>query len=148
MLLSRPLNDTKGWFALALLIHAIFSVAGFAQQVAAEQLKEFEGRYEYLSGGSIDFGASPRDGIFYAFLDDARYPLKTIANGVFADRDGSRVAFERGTSGQISGYRFHQRNATNFFRRLADANLPETMWFARRAPGNAAYQFTVPTRQT
>jgi CubicO group peptidase (beta-lactamase class C family) len=68
--------------------------------------------------------------------------LKRLSEGVFADRAGSRVVFERGETGRVSGYRFHQEKATNFFRRIADAELPETMWYARRSPGNAPYQFT------
>src|SRR5688572_2381123 len=65
-----------------------------------------------------------------------------ISEGVFADRAGSRVVFERGDTGRVSGYRLYQEKATNFFRRIADAEFPETMWFARRSPGNAPYQFT------
>jgi CubicO group peptidase (beta-lactamase class C family) len=109
---------------------------------AALDLKEFEGRYEYLSGASIQIAGSPRDGVLYAILDEAKYPLKRLGERVFADRVGSRVVFERGEAGRISGYRFQQEKATNFFRRISDAEIPETMWFARRSPGNAPYQFT------
>jgi CubicO group peptidase (beta-lactamase class C family) len=109
---------------------------------AAPDLKEFEGRYEYLSGASIQFAGSPRDGVLYAILDEAKYPLKRISERVFADRDGSRVVFERGETGRVSGYRFYREKAPSFFRRISDAEFPETMWFARRSPTNAPYQFT------
>src|SRR5436190_13965486 len=88
---------------------------------AARDLKEFEGRYEYLHGASIVIGVSPRDGVLYAILDEAKYPLKRLSEGVFADRVGSRVVFERGESGRVSGYRLQQEKATNFFRRTSDA---------------------------
>jgi CubicO group peptidase (beta-lactamase class C family) len=145
MLQSLRSRDGEGWFALALLFHAVLSTAGLSQELPVKELKEFEGRYEYLSGGSIEFGASPRDGIFYAILDEAKYPLKTISKGVFADGDGSRVVFERGRTGQIAGYRFHQAKATNFFRRISDANFSQSIWFPRRTPGNAPYRFTATT---
>ncbi len=132
----------KGWFALALLVQALFSGRGLAQARLEEGLKQFDGRYEYLHGASIQIAGSPRDGVLYAILDEAKYPLKRLSEGVFADRAGSRVVFERGESGRISGYRFHQERATNFFRRISDAAFPETMWFARRPPSNAPYQFT------
>ena len=132
----------KGWFALVLLIQALFSGTGLSQTHPERDLKEFEGRYEYLNGASIQFAGSPRDGVLYAILDEAKYPLKRMSAGVFSDRDGSRVVFERGATGWVSGYRFYQEKATNFFRRVSDAELPETMWFARRSPGNASYQFT------
>lgn len=131
----------KEWFALALLIQALFSRSGLSQAPPTEDLKQFEGRYEYLHGASIQIAGSPRDGLLYAILDDAKYPLKRLSERVFADRAGSRVVFETADTGRISGYKFHQEKATNFFRRIADADLPQTIWFARRSPGNAPYQF-------
>ena len=130
----------KGWFALVLLIQALFMVLGLSQTRPAEDLKQFEGRYEYLHGASIQIAGSPRDGVLYAILDEAKYPLKRLSEGVYADRTGSRVVFERGEKGRVSGFRFHQEKATNFFRRISDAEIPETMWFARRSPGNSPYQ--------
>ena len=93
----------KRWFALALLIQALFPVMGSSQTHLEKDLKEFEGRYEYLSGGSLLFAGSPRDGVLYAILDEAKYPLKRTSEGVFADRVGSRVVFERGETGRVSG---------------------------------------------
>src|SRR6185436_15781892 len=132
----------KGWFALELLIQALFSGRGLSQTDPKEDLKEFEGRYEYLHGASIQIARSPRDGVLYAILDEAKYPLKRMSERVVADPVGSRAVFERGETGRVSGYRFHQEKATNFFRRISDAEVPEGMWFARRSPGNAPYQFT------
>ena len=133
----------KGWFALVLLIHALFSGRGLSQTLPAGDLKEFEGRYEYLNGVSLLFAGSPRDGVLYAILDEAKYPFKRVSERVFVqDRTGFRAVFERGETGRVSGYRFHQEKATNFFRRISDAEVPEGMWFARRSPGNAPYQFT------
>jgi len=136
--------DKKSFFVLVLSLtffQALFSGRGLSQTLPRQDLKEFEGRYEYLSGASLLFAGSPRDGVLYAILDEAKYPLKRMSERVFADREGSRVVFERGETGRVSGYRFHQEKATNFFRRISDAEVPEGMWFARRSPGNAPYQF-------
>jgi CubicO group peptidase (beta-lactamase class C family) len=130
----------KDLFGLVLLIGALSSAVGLSQAVEGN-LKEFDGHYGYLNG-TIQFARSPRNGILYAILDEAKYPLTTISEGVFADQDGSRVVFERGAAGRISGYRFYRANATNFFPRLSDGDLPESMWFARRSPTNAPYRFT------
>lgn len=139
--LFRP-GYLTGWFAVTLLTQPLFFGKGLSQTHPTEALKQFEGRYEYLHGASIHFAGSPRDGILYAILDDAKYPLKRIDDHVFTDRSGSRVVFERGGSGLVSGYRLSQQNATNFFRRISDAIYPETMWFARRSPNNNPYRFT------
>ena len=138
-------TDRKRWFALVLLIQALCSGRGLSQTPPKEDPKEFEGRYEYLNGASIQFAGSPRNGVFYAILDEAKYPLKRMSESVFADRDGSRVVFERGEAGRISGYRFYRATATNFFRRISDAQVTETMWYARRSPGDAPYHFTAST---
>ncbi|MCI0536522.1 MAG: beta-lactamase family protein [Verrucomicrobiales bacterium] len=131
----------NGWFALALLIGAAFPGKGLSQTRPEANLKQFEGRYEYLHGASILIAESPRNGVLNAILDEAKYPLKRISESVFADRAGSRVVFERSETGWVTGYRLHQERATNFFRRISAAEIPETMWFARRSPGNAPYQF-------
>jgi CubicO group peptidase (beta-lactamase class C family) len=134
-------RDRKGWFVLTLLMQTLFWGGGFSQTSPEADLKQFEGRYEYFHGGSILIAASPRDGVLYAILDEAKYPLKRLSEGAFADRVGSRVMFERGESGRISGYQFQQVKATNFFRRISDAQIPETMWFARRSSGTGPYRF-------
>ena len=135
-------GSRKALFALVLLLAVLFSGNGWPQTRPGENLKEFEGRYGYLNGATIQFAQSPRDGVFYAILDEATYPLKRIGEGVFADRVGSRLVFEREKTGRASGYRFYQEKATNFFRLISDGAVPETMWFARRSAGNAPYQFT------
>lgn len=132
----------KRWVSLMGLIKVVYSEHGLAQPHAEGDLKQFEGRYEYLHGASIQIAGSPRDGVLYAILDEAKYPLKRLSEDTFSDRVGSRVVFERGDLGRVSGYRFHQEKATNFFRRVSDAEVPETMWYARRSPGNAPYRFT------
>ena len=126
-----------------MLIHALFSGRSLSQTLSAGDLKEFEGRYEYLNGVSLVFAGSPRDGVLYAILDEAKYPFKRVSERVFVqDRTGFRAVFERGETGRVSGYRFYQAKGTNFFRRISNAEFPEKGWFARRSPGNAPYQFT------
>jgi hypothetical protein len=97
---------------LALLIQALASGRGLSQTLPAGDLKEFEGRYEYLNGVSLLFAGSPRDGVLYAILDEAKYPFKRVSERVFVqDRTGFRAVFERGETGRVSGYRFHQEKA-------------------------------------
>ena len=140
-MISVFLSAYRSWFLGLVLLIALPSGRGLSQTHPEEDLKRFEGRYEYLHGASIQMAGSPRNGVLYAILDEAKYPLKRMSERVFADRQGSRVVFERGETGRVLGYRLYQEKATNFFRRISDAEIPETMWFARRSPGNAPYQF-------
>ena len=69
------LRSRHRWFASALLIQALFPGNGFSQTPPEQDLKRFEGRYEYLHGASIQIAGSPRNGVLYAILDEAKYPL-------------------------------------------------------------------------
>ena len=123
-----------------LLILAALTLAassGHTAELLQSSLTEFEGRYAYFNRTSILFSQSPRDGVLYSILGGAKYALKTISPGVFEDRQGSRVVFERGAAGAISGYSLYEKNATNFFARISREKLPKTTWFARRSPGGA-----------
>jgi len=120
---------------------ACLSISLWSQDRAPANETEFEGRYEYFNNISIQFAKSPRDGVFYAILDEGRYPLKTIGQGVFQDREGSYVVFERGETNQITGYRLCQANTTNFFKQISKETFPLTMWYARPYHGNAPEQF-------
>src|SRR5687768_10869032 len=110
-------------------------------QTPPPNLKPLEGCYEYFNGLTIQFAQSPRDGILYAILDEALYPLKSAGPNTFTDRQGSSITFERTPTGEISDYRLAEKNATNTFRRISGANFPETMWYARRSNTNAPYRF-------
>lgn len=126
------------------LLFQVFILDAFSQ-TQLDASKEWEGRYEYLHGGTIAFAQSPRNGVFYAILDEARYPLKKISEGTFADRDGSRVVFERTETGRVSGYRFFRAQATNFFPRISGFEHTDAMWYARRSAGNTPYRFVAST---
>jgi CubicO group peptidase (beta-lactamase class C family) len=130
-----------------LLFAILFSLKGKSQSGSLDDLKELQGRYQYFNNLSIQFAASPRDGVLYAILDEAKYPLKKLGPDFFMDRQGSHVVFERDPQKRISGYRLHEKNATNFFRRISTADFPESMWYARRSVGDAPYKYsyTVPT---
>lgn len=76
----------REWFALVMLIHVLISGRGLSQTHPEGDLKEFEGRYEYLNRASIQFAGSPRNGVFYAILDEAKYPLKRRNEGQWKGR--------------------------------------------------------------
>jgi len=137
------LKGVRGLTALLIFL-APFSPALWPAEPAAPaemNLKEFEGRYDYFNQAQIQFAQSPRDGALNAIIDEARYPLKTISSGVFQDRQGSRVIFERGAGGEITGYRLCQEKSTNFFQRISGADFPASMWYARRLDGGAPQEF-------
>jgi hypothetical protein len=99
--------------------------------VAGENLQVFEGRYKYFNHLTIQFAQSPKNGVFYSIIDEAKYPLKNLGNGVFTGRQGSRIAFERGKSNELAGCGLHEAKTTNLFARISNGDFPRTMWSAR-----------------
>jgi hypothetical protein len=126
---------------LSLLMAAMAAWNGMGL-CAAEQIsqQEFEGRYNILTTSRSNSPNRRRMG-FYAIIDGTRYPLKTIGPGIFTDRDGSRIVFERGEGNKVSNYRLLEANRTNFFPRISDVDFPVTMWSARPSGGTSPYRF-------
>lgn len=129
------------WRSWALLLGIAASFGAAAQSPDG---KNFEGRYRYHGELSIDFAVSPRDGVMYAILNEARYPLKRLGEGIYADRQGSRVIF---SGGNRPGYLLEESTGTNFFNRLAAVSFPSTMWSPRgNGPGSVTYQYSPPAQ--
>ena len=142
----RPVSQPVGIMRAVLLV---FGLACFTPCICLSELKrdgrddlkEFEGRYEYFNRMSVQFAQSPKDGLLYAIIDEAFYPLKTADRGVFLDRQGSRIVFERESTGEVAGYRFYQEKSTNFFKRISTGNLPKEVWYARVPSGNGPFEY-------
>jgi len=141
---TQPASQTVKIMRFVLLV---FGFACFESRICSAELdgqpdlKVFEGRYEYFNRVSVQFAQSPKDGLLYAIIDEAFYPLKTADKGVFLDRQGSRVVFERESAGEIAGYRFYQEKSTNFFKRISKENLPKAIWYPRVPPANGPFEY-------
>ncbi len=135
-------------FIVSMLLAFFLTVSLWAQESAPSlEDKELEGKYDYFNHKHIQFAKSPKDGLLYAILDEAKYPIKKLGKAVFQDRQGSYLMFERTETGQISGYRLCQQNTTNFFRRIGNETIPPMTWFPRPLKGNAPepFKYSMPT---
>ncbi|MGB0175730.1 MAG: serine hydrolase domain-containing protein [Owenweeksia sp.] len=70
-----------------------------------EELLEYEGRYEYVGGQTLDLVASEMDTTLYAVLNRAKYPLKYIEPNQFRDVQKSLVVFKRNEQNKVAGYK-------------------------------------------
>lgn len=117
---------------LALSIIAQFGFSQLNYKVKYNQLREFEGLYEYINHTTLQIAASPIDTLLYAIIDKSKYPLTPSDKDLFLTRQKDRVLFIRNESNAITGYIFN-----NDTLKLISKNVsfPKEIWYPR--PGSA-----------
>lgn len=134
-------------FSILLLIAAgwidCFGQGNF--QVSYQELKEYEGNYEYLNDTRLQLAATPKDNILFAVINEARYPLKAVKKDVFLDGQNSRVTFERDRANKIAGYRVISKESNRFFKFLSREVFSEKMWYPRYSAGNRKFEYRYST---
>lgn len=96
--------------------------------VTYQQLKAFQGVYEYTNHTTLKIAASPKDTLLYAVIGESMYPLKPAEQDLFLDGTKNKVRFFRNKDNAVTGYSV--RNDTF---RLLDKNVsfPAAIWYAR-----------------
>src|SRR5688572_9825535 len=81
----------------------------FSQQYkpAYNQLKEFEGLYEYSNQSTLKIAASPKDTCLFAVINESRYQLKPVGPDLFLNMQKEKVVFFRNGSNGIAGYQYN-----------------------------------------
>ncbi|MCE7042419.1 serine hydrolase [Dyadobacter sp. CY312] len=125
-------------------LHLIFllafgTTAAFAQsrfKVSYEDLKAYEGKYEYVENTTLSIAASPRDTLLYAVILKGRYPLRPVGKDLFLNNGNDSVRFVRDKENRISGYEVGKER----FKLLSrDVVFPKQMWYARLNAGKYVY---------
>ena len=107
------------------------SQLSFSQQlykVTYEQLKEFEGLFEYTNHTTLKIAASPKDTLLYAVINESRYKLVPSGKDLFLDMTNNKVQFVRNKSNAIAGYVLEKDTF-----KLLDKNVvfPRSIWYPR-----------------
>ena len=114
-----------------LLILSLISQFGFSQQIYKvnyDQLKEFEGLYEYINHTTLKIAASPIDTLLYAIIDKSKYPLTPFDKDLFLNRQKDKILFFRNESNAVAGYTLY-----NDTLKLISKNVffPKEIWYPR-----------------
>lgn len=72
--------------------------------ISYQQLLEYEGKYEYVSGSTLKIMASSMDTTLYAVINNAKYPLSYVEGDTFSNVEDIPVIFQRDDQGNINGY--------------------------------------------
>ncbi len=131
--------------AFLLLVLSFPSLFCFSQQkfrVDYEQLKEYEGLYEYINNSTLKIAASPKDTILYAILGNSRYPLTPSGKDLFLNVQNANVQFFRNKLKDIAGYIVDKDS----FKLLSkNVYFPKKMWYPRPTTTQSfQYKYSIP----
>lgn len=125
---------------LTLLLSCISSIiwAQTKYKVSFQELKDYEGRYEYINHGTLQIAASPIDTLLYAIINQSRYPLRPLDKDVFTNNSGDQIRFLRNSSNHIVSYSTDKET----FKLLSKAVLfPKEMWYPKLSAIGKPYQY-------
>ncbi|WP_337966138.1 serine hydrolase [uncultured Flavobacterium sp.] len=118
----------KTYLLLLLLLSAFY---GYSQQkfkITYEQLKEYEGVYEYKNNTTLQIAASPKDTILFAIINDSKYALKPSEKDVFLNMSQETVTFLRDQSSVVNGYSSDGKTFKLLNKKVV---FPKEMWYPR-----------------
>jgi CubicO group peptidase (beta-lactamase class C family) len=126
---------------------AVSAAVSSAQQAnyryTFQQLREFEGIYQYVNHTTLKMAASPNEIVLYAIVNQTRYALKAIGRDSFLTNANQSINFLRGNSHQITGYAYKGETL-----KLLNKNvkIPSQMWYPRSAAdaSNKSYKYQIP----
>ena len=132
----------KTYFLLALVFTFQYCLSQSRYKVSYEQLKAFEGEYQYTNHNTLKIAASPKDTSLYAFINEGRYKLVPSDKDQFMDMTSNKVQFFRNKSHAIAGYIL---NNDTFKLLNRNVSFPRSIWYPRQiAPGSFKYAYTPP----
>jgi CubicO group peptidase (beta-lactamase class C family) len=128
-----------------LLLLLLTAYVGYSQQkykVTYEQLKEYEGLYEYTNHTTLQIAASPKDTLLYALINESKYALKPSEKDIFLNMSKEKVTFFRNTAGAVGGYTSDGKSFNVINKKVI---FPKEMWYPRlNAPKNYIYTYQQP----
>lgn len=119
---------------------------GYSQEkykLSYEQLKEYEGLYEYVNNTTLKIATSPIDTTLVCIINESKYPFKALGKDLFLDSGKDTVQFFRNKKQKVAGY---ITDKTTF--KLLDNKLefPQIMWYPRISVSkNDKYSYQQPT---
>lgn len=96
--------------------------------VTYNDLKEFQGLYQYGKNATLKIAASPKDTLLYAIINESKYKLSPIARDVFMDMTKNEIRFFRNKKNEIAGY-YNGKDTSKVLRK--NIKFPVAMWYPR-----------------
>jgi len=129
-----------------LLLFLLSVYCGYSQQrfkITYEQLKEYEGIYEYQNNTTLQIAASPKDTILYAIINESKYALKPSEKDIFLNMSKEKVTFLRNSASAITGYASQEKTFNLINKKVV---FPKEMWYPRLNPKDFKYNYLPPKK--
>jgi CubicO group peptidase (beta-lactamase class C family) len=131
-------------YCLLILALSACTIAATSQEkhkLSYNELKKYEGQYEYMANSTLLIAASPKDLKLYAIIDEARYPLTPDRKDVFLNASKQEVKFVRDAAQKIIGYTVQGQQDDRVYRVLnTKVSFPAGMWYPRKGSAKYSYQ--------
>jgi CubicO group peptidase (beta-lactamase class C family) len=129
-----------------LLLFLLSAYCGYSQQkfkITYEQLKEYEGIYEYQNNTTLQIAASPKDTILYAIINESKYALKPSEKDIFLNMSKEKVTFLRNSASAITGYTSQEKTFNLISKKVI---FPKEMWYPRLNSKDFKYSYQPPKK--
>ncbi|KIQ16896.1 hypothetical protein RT99_19805 [Flavobacterium sp. MEB061] len=129
-----------------LLLFLLSVYCGYSQQmfkITYEQLKEYEGIYEYQNNTNLQIAASPKDTILYAIINESKYALKPSEKDIFLNMSKEKVTFLRNSASAITGYTSQEKTFNLISKKVV---FPKEMWYPRLNSKDFKYSYQPPKK--
>ena len=129
-----------------LLLFLLSVYCGYCQQtfkITYEQLKEYEGIYEYQNNSTLQIAASPKDTILYAIINESKYALKPSEKDIFLNMSKEKVTFLRNSTSAITGYTSQEKTFNLISKKVV---FPKEMWYPRLNSKDFKYSYQPPKK--
>jgi CubicO group peptidase (beta-lactamase class C family) len=137
----RKQNIFKMKIAILFLIVLLLLQNSYAQNKAKlsyDQLKEYQGQYEYINNTTLKIVASPVDTQMVCFINESRYPFKTLAKDIFLTAVNDTVQFLRNDKGKVNAYIMDKKTFKILDNKII---FPNNIWYAKPNV-TAGYKYT------
>src|SRR3569833_1894145 len=136
-------NYTQVTAVITAFIIAGFALPASAQKISYEQLKVYEGLYQYVNHSTLKIAASPADSTLYAIVNKSKYKLRHKEGDVFLNNANTPVIFLRDKAGAVNSYTT-DRDTFKLINR--NVHFPAPMWYPRMVanPDNYNYSYAKP----
>ncbi len=111
-------------------------------QLTYQQLRQYEGIYDYENNLKLTIAASPKDFLLYAIIAGAKYPLRPQGRDIFLNNQDKQVIFVRNERGEVIGYK-QEGGPSEFVHKRLETTIaiPENAWYARADAKSGRYEY-------
>jgi CubicO group peptidase (beta-lactamase class C family) len=125
-----------------LMLTTFLSYSQEKYKITYDQLKKYQGLYEYKNNATLKIAASPVDTILFAIINESKYPLRPSGKDLFLNSGNEKIQFFRSKTKGIAGY----IDGNDTFKLLNNkVKFPKEIWYPRGTkPNGHTYTYKQP----